>query len=222
MVDVSVPCDARIVKFTPADFADTQSADGAITVPNAWHVNLIKELAVTAVVATTIVPAIKATVPAELAPAVALLPTLVYTSLFPAVPFTMLPLVAVMLPKVAVMLVPAVTEVPADNEPRVAEILPAEATMLPVVEVIPVPAVIVVVAASVVVVVKEPGAVIAAGREKVIVLPEPVEVIWLAVPSKFILPAVGLKAPPEPPVNVTIAPVVPEPKEIQLPEPGHI
>jgi hypothetical protein len=84
-----------------------------------------------------------------------------------------------------------------------------------------VPAVMVVVAAKLVVVVKEPGAVIAEGREKVIVLPEPVEVIWLAVPKMFILPAVGLRAPPLPPVKVTIAPVVPEPRAIQV-SPDHM
>jgi hypothetical protein len=36
------------------------------------------------------------------------------------------------------------------------------------------------------------------------------------------LPATGDIAPPELPVRVTTAPVVPEPREIQLPEPGHI
>ncbi len=140
----------------------------------------------------------------------------------PDAELTKFPFVAVISPKVAVMAVPAVTVVPAANEPRVAVILPADATIFPRVEVMPVPAVNVVPEAKVVVVVKEPGAVIAAGKENVIVLPDPVEVIWLAVPRRFMFPAVGLSAPPDPPVRVTMAPVVPEPKEIQLPEPGHI
>lgn len=107
----------------------------------------------------------------------------------PAAVPTKFPLVAVMLPKVAVIEVPAFT-------------CPAVATILPVVDVIPVPAVTVVVAARVVVVTSDPGAIIAEGSEEVIVEPAPVVVIWLAVPKRFMLPAVGLIAPPESPVRV--------------------
>jgi hypothetical protein len=186
-------------------------------------VSMMIELAVTAVVETVAVPATKVTLPKELAPAVVDDATLEEMILLPAVPKTKLPLVAVIAPSVAVTVVPAVTEVPAETEPaeaamlpRVAVMFPAETTAFPVVTVRPVPAV------SVVVVVKEPGVVIALGKLNVIVLPEPVDVIWLAVPNRFMFPAVGLSAPPDPPVKVTIAPVVPEPNEIQLPEPGHI
>lgn len=93
---------------------------------------------------------------------------------------------------------------------------PFVAVMLPNVDVILVPAIIAVVAVT------DPGATIADGKDKVIVLPDPVEVIWLAVPRIFMFPPVGLNAPPEPPVNVTTPPDAPEPKEIQLPVPGHI
>ena len=67
-MEVSVASEAKIVKLVLAVRADTQRAEGTITVPKAWHVNLIKEFAVTAVVATVAVPPTKATDPAELAP----------------------------------------------------------------------------------------------------------------------------------------------------------
>lgn len=109
---------------------------------------------------------------------------------------TKLPLVAVIAPDVAVTVVPAVTD-------------PAVTPKLPVVTVNPVPAVIVVVEANEVVVSKDPGAVMADGKLHVIVLPEPTVVIWFAVPNKLIFPAVGLIAPPLPPVKVATAPVPP-------------
>lgn len=171
--------------------------------PTDCLVSIIIELAVTAVVLIVAVPPTSVTVPNELAPAVVVDATFEETILFPAVPKTRLPLVAVISPNVAVNVVPAVTD-------------PAVAAMLPVVAVIPVPAVIVVVAARDVVVVKEPGAVIADGNDQVRVLPEPVTVIWLAVPSVLILPAVGEIAPPESPVRVTTPPVAPEPSAIHV------
>jgi len=75
------------------------------------------------------------------------------------------------------------------------------------------------VAVTVVVAVIDPGAVIAEGNESVIVDPDPVEVIWLAVPKILMLPSVGLKAPPDPPVTVTTPPVAPEPAAIQEADP---
>ena len=44
------------------------------------------------------------------------------------------------------------------------------------------------------------------GTAKVIVLPDPVVVIWFAVPASVILFALGLIAPPLPPVRVLSAP----------------
>jgi hypothetical protein len=64
---------------------------------------MIMEFAVTAVVATVAVPLVRVTVPNELAPAAVPEPTLVLTILFPAVPRTRLPLVAVIAPEVAVI-----------------------------------------------------------------------------------------------------------------------
>jgi len=136
---------------------------------------------------------------------------------FPAAELTKFPLVAVILPRVAVILVPAVTVVAAPTDPSVEVMLPAEATILPVVAVIPVPAVTVVPEAIVVVDVIDPGAVNAAGMLKVIVLAAPVDVIWLAVPNRLKFPAVGDRAPPDPPVNVTIPPTAPVPNAIQVP-----
>jgi len=173
--------------------------------PTDCLVSIMIELAVTAVVLIVAVPLTRVTVPKELAPAVVVEATLLDTILFPAVPRTKLPFVAVIAPRVAVRVVPAVTD-------------PAVATMLPVVDVIPVPAVTVVVAARDVVVVSEPGAVIADGKVHVRVLPEPVTVIWLAVPSVLMFPAVGEIAPPESPVRVTTPPVAPEPRAIHVAE----
>lgn len=109
---------------------------------------------------------------------------------FPAVEETRFPLVAVMFPRVAV------TVVPADTDPRVAEMFPADAVMFPrvatmfpedavtppVVAVTPVPATTVVPADKLVVVVNEPGVVIATGRDTIA---DPVvgdTVTWFAVP----------------------------------------
>lgn len=124
-------------------------------------------------------------------------------------------------PAVAVISVPAVTvvvaetDVPAETEPAVAE-------MLPVVAVRPVPAVIVVVDVMEVVDVMLPGATKVAERLKVSLLAPPVTVIWFAVPRREKLPAKGTSAPPLSPVMVTIAPVVPDPRAIQFPVPGHM
>ena len=129
------------------------------------------ELAVTEVVETVAVPPTNVTLPKLLAPAAVVDATLVDRILFPAVPNTKLPFVAVIAPSVAVSVVAAVIE------PNVALIFPADATRLPVVTVSPVPAVIVVVDAIVVVATMEPGAVNATGIDNVIVLTDPVDVI---------------------------------------------
>lgn len=74
-----------------------------------------------------------------------------------------------------------------------------------------VPAVLIVAEASPVsnpVTSRDPGAIIVAGRDHVIALPDPVVVISLAVPSKSILPAEGLIAPPLSPVSVSTLPGV--------------
>ena len=75
--------------------------------PTLCLVRKMIELAVTAVVETVAVPPTKVTVPKELAPAVVVDATLVETILFPAVPSTKLPLVAVIGPSVAVKVVVA-------------------------------------------------------------------------------------------------------------------
>ncbi len=102
---------------------------------------------------------------------------------------------------------------------------------VPVVDATKFPFVVVIaprVAVNVVVAVREPGAVIAAGKLKVMVLPEPVDVIWFAVPKRLKLPAVGLSAPPDPPVKVAasavpgvIDPVIvdPDPANASAPDP---
>jgi hypothetical protein len=99
---------------------------------------------VTEVVETVTVPPDSATLPNEFAPAAEVVPTLVLSILFPAVPKTTLPFVAVIAPRVAVRVVPAVTEVPALTDPNVAAMLPAATVALPVVTERPVPAVTVV------------------------------------------------------------------------------
>lgn len=73
-----------------------------------------------------------------------------------------------------------------------------------------VPAVLIVADASPVrrpVTVRLPGTTKLEEREKVIVLPEPAVAIWLAVPARVILPALGEIAPPLSPVKVLRAPV---------------
>lgn len=223
---------ALITKDVPAVIVEWHRCPRAAApvAPTVCLQTTMREAAVTAVVATVAVPPTKVTLPKELAPAVVVVATLVERILLPAVPKTRFPFVAVIAPRVAVTVVPAVTEVPAATEPSVALMFPAEATMLPVVDVIPVPAVTVVVATiavpDVIVVVEAivPGAINVVGMLKVIECPpaEPVEVSWFAVPRIEIFPANGLIAPPLPPVRVVIAPVVPEPRAIQFPEPGHM
>ena len=67
--------DAVIVKSPPAVFAVTARAEGVVTVPKDWQVKNTIELAVIEVVFTVAVPATRATVPKELAPAAVLLAT---------------------------------------------------------------------------------------------------------------------------------------------------
>ncbi len=177
-----------------------------------------------AVVATTIapgVPDIFPDVPTEALDPVAM------TILFPAVPRTTFPFVAVMLPRVAVMLVPAltapavavtlpvvaVTPVPPVTVP-LAETLPEDAAILPVVAVMPVPAVMVVAEDIevpewiVVVEAMDPGATKVAGIDQVIVLPDPVVVIWFVVPSRLMFPPVGVTATALSPVRVKRSPTL--------------
>ena len=152
-------------------------------------VKKILEDAVTAVVETVTVPDDNADdVPREA------LEPVVMLNLFPAVPKTKLPLVAVRLPVVAVTPVPPVTVVPAATDPAVAEIFPrvatifpAEAVTPPVVAITPVAAVTVVPEAKLVVVVKEPGVVIAEGNDTVATPAEVVTVTWFAVPLKAMI-----------------------------------
>lgn len=204
--------------------------------PTPCLVSMMIEFAVTEVVLIVAVPPTRVTFPKELAPAVVVEATDVDIILFPAVPRTKLPLVAVIAPRVAVRVVEAV------NEP-VTAVLPVALPMLTT----PVPPVPIVVAAAPdalmravptavkaltldvpadtvkpLVTVRDPGATRVADRLKVSLLADPVTVIWLAVPNREKLPAKGDLAPPLSPVIVTIAPVVPEPREIQLPDPGHM
>ena len=53
----------------------------------------------------------------------------------------------------------------------------------------------------------DPGAINVLGIEKVMVDPEPIDVISFAVPSRLMLLAEGLIAPPEPPVRVFRTPL---------------
>ena len=85
IVDVSVPWEAVITKLTPAVFAVTARADATATVPSAWEVKKIKELAVTAVVATVAVPPARATDPKLFATAAVVVPTLALRILLPDV-----------------------------------------------------------------------------------------------------------------------------------------
>lgn len=75
----------------------------------------ISELDVTEVVATVAVPETRVTEPKAFAPADVVVPTLVDRILFPDVPRTRLPFVAVMAPKVAVSVVVAAIEPGAMN-----------------------------------------------------------------------------------------------------------
>jgi hypothetical protein len=157
-VEVSAAFEELITKEVPAKI-DAVGADKMPCVPpTVFVVSCILDEAVTAVVLIVIDPAvIAAEVPIE-----ALVPTGI-TSLFPRVPRTRFPFVAVIAPVVAVTPVPPVTVPDAETFPELAAILPVVAVtpvppvtvpeaetlpelaaMLPVVAVIPVPAVIVV------------------------------------------------------------------------------
>ena len=120
---MSVLLDEVITKLVPA----TMLAVGAESVPGVPPRVLaerkILELAVTAVVLIVIVPPVMAAdVPTEsLAAVVAWI-----TSLFPVLPRTKFPFVAVILPRVAVMVVPAVTDPDTDGEPVNAGFAPVE------------------------------------------------------------------------------------------------
>lgn len=147
---------ALITKLVAGVIVPTVNSPKAVEAPtDCLHV-MIKEDAVTDVVATVAVPDANVTEPIELAPAVVVVPTDVLRILFPDVPRTKFPLVAVMGPVVAVTPVPPVTVVPAD-------------TVVP--------------PAKVVVVVKEPGVVMALGSETVATFATVLTVIWFAVPS---------------------------------------
>jgi len=128
----------------PATIVPIVMSPNAVEAPTPCLHMTIKELAVTAVVATVAVPDTNVTDPKLFAPAAVVVPTEVLKILFPAVPNTKFPLEAVIAPNVAVSVVAEVME------PTVVVIFPAEATIFPVVAVIPVPP------TSVVVVVREP------------------------------------------------------------------
>jgi hypothetical protein len=300
----SVELNALITNEVPLTIVprEIKPSAAAPVAPIVCLVNMTIEFVVIAVVATVAVPPTRVTVPNEFAPAVVVVATLVLMILFPAVPRTTLPFVAVIAPRVAVRVVLAVKDpvtavfpvalpmltAPVPPVPIVVTAAP-EALMLAVptcvraarvvrppvaVNVVPMTAEVVTAsedpAVNVVVEAIVPGAMNVVGILKVRVFNPPVVVIWLVVPaivqepvaegttgfvpapgtneSKaipppvramvnvlpdpvtvtpappkiFILPAVGLSAPPVSPVRVTIAPVVPDPREIQFPDPGHI
>jgi hypothetical protein len=136
-VEVSVLLEEAIAKDVPA-MMEAVGADNVPGVPpRVFAERKILELAVTAVVLMTMAPAvIAAEVPREAFEPVAI------ESLFPAVPRTKFPLVAVMFPRVAVIVVAAVMLVPAFTWPAVATIFPVEA-VIPALEVrVPVTAVL--------------------------------------------------------------------------------
>ena len=101
---------AVITKLTPAVTVPMVNSPSAVEAPIPCLVNKMIELAVTAVVVTVIVPVISVVVPVELATAVAVFDTAGITSLFPDVPRTRLPFVAVIAPRVAVNVVEAVRD----------------------------------------------------------------------------------------------------------------
>lgn len=105
-VDESVLLLEVITKWTPA-LIEPSGADKVPGVPpRVFAVKKMMDDAVTAVVEMVIVPSvIAALVPIEAFEPVAI------ASLFPAVPKTRFPLVAVIAPRVAVIVVPAVIEV---------------------------------------------------------------------------------------------------------------
>lgn len=132
-----MPVEVRVK--LPADWAVIETCPGVP--PVTFLLNRMMLEVVTAVEDTVTAPGlpdIAAVVPTD-----ALVPVAI-ESLFPAVPRTRLPLVAVIFPNVAVSEVPAVIEVPADMLVPAARVVPE---------------------ARVEVVAKDPGVVIAAGRE---------------------------------------------------------
>lgn len=189
----------------------------------------------TAVVATVAVPATSVTDPNEFAPAAVVVPTLVLKTLFPAVPNTKFPFVAVIAPSVAVREVEAVREPVTAVFPVALPIFTAPVPPVPIVvtpapdafklavptcvnaasvvaPVTPsvVPTVAEVPAANVVVEAIDPGATNVDGTERVSVLPDPVVVTSFVVPRILMLPAEGVSAPPESPVSVASVDVAPE------------
>jgi|HubBroStandDraft_1064217.scaffolds.fasta_scaffold398377_2 hypothetical protein len=102
-VDVSVELEDVITKLVPAVMLATGADKVPGVPPKVFAVSKMIELAVTAVVLIVIVPAvIAAEVPMEAFDPVAI------ASLFPAVPNTKFPFVAVIAPEVAVKVVEAV------------------------------------------------------------------------------------------------------------------
>jgi hypothetical protein len=106
-----------ITKLVLAEIEATSNSPTAVAPLSGPRLRKINEAAVTALVATVAVPEARATDPKELAPAVVVLATLVLSSLFPAVPKTTLPLVAVILPRVAVIVVPDASVVVVASDP---------------------------------------------------------------------------------------------------------
>ena len=119
---------ALITKEVPAVIVPTLNAPKAAAPvdPTDCLVSMTMEDAVMAVVEIVAVPPTRVTVPKELAPAVVVDATLVLISLFPAVPRTIFPLVAVIAPRVAVRVVAAVTDPEKLGEPVNAGSAPVE------------------------------------------------------------------------------------------------
>ena len=201
---------ALISNDTPLTIAPRLNIPKAAA-PVAPIVCLVKntiELVVIAVVATVAVPPVRVTVPNEFAPAAVVVPTLVLNILFPAVPRTKLPLVAVIAPSVAVREVVVVKDpgaVIADGREKVREFVP------PVVVIwAAVPAIVTFPAPS-----GTTGSVPASGVKESIATPPPVrsivrvdpvaDVVTPVPPTMAIAPAVG-RAEPVSAVNVSKSP----------------
>lgn len=189
---------ALIINDTPAEIVPTLICPRAAAPvdPGDCLVKIMIELAVTDVVAIVAVPDTSVTFPNELAPAVVVDATLELIILFPAVPKTKFPLVAVIAPRVAVNVVEAVNEPVTAVLPVVLPILTAPVPPVPIV-VTPAPDALInavpiavcaakvvnpvtfkVVPTSKLVVVEiDPGAVKAEGTDKVTVFPALVAVI---------------------------------------------
>jgi hypothetical protein len=144
-VEVSFPVEVRVNPDVPCAVMETCPG----VPPVVALLNKITLEAVQAVVETVTAPGVP--LMADETPQEAFDPVAI-ESLFPAVPKTRFPLVAVMLPNVAVRVVPAVIDVPDDMLVPAAKVVPE---------------------AKVVVVVREPGAVMALGRD-IVATPETV------------------------------------------------